>query len=62
MGPDVKSFLVAMHEALRPVLDADPPPQKGEIGLDYSRVPKIELRYDPFESGEAMKYSSPRES
>jgi|SRR5687768_8681308 hypothetical protein len=62
MGLDVKSFLVAMHEALRPVLDAVPPPQKGEIALDYSRVPKIELRYDPFESGEAMKYSSPRGS
>ena len=62
MGLDVKSFLAAMHEALRPVLEATPLPQKGEIALDYGRVPKIELKYDPFETGEAMKYSSPGRS
>ena len=59
MGLDVKSFLAAMHEALRPVLEANPPPQKGQIELDVSRVPKIELRYDPFATGEASKYSRP---
>jgi len=59
MGLDVKSFLAAMREALRPVLDANPLPQKGEIELDVSRAPKIALAYDPFESGEAMKFSKP---
>ena len=59
MGLDVKSFLERMHEALRPVLDANPLPQKGEIELDVTRAPKIELAYDPFETGEAMKYRAP---
>ena len=59
MGLDVKSFLAAMREALRPVLEADPLPQKGEIELDFSRAPKIALKYDPFETGEAEKYSRP---
>lgn len=60
MGLDVKSFLAAMHHALRPVLAADPPPQKGEIELDLSRTPSIKLSYDPFETGEAIKYSTPQ--
>src|SRR5688500_13019189 len=59
MGLDVKSFLAEMREALRPVLESDPLPQKGEIELDYSRAPKIALKYDPFENGEAEKYSRP---
>ena len=59
MGLDVKSFLAAMHEVLRPVLDAKPLPQKGEITLDYTRVPRIELKYDPFATGEADKYRQP---
>ena len=59
MGLDVKRFLQSMHEALRPVLDAKPLPQKGEITLDYKRVPKIALKYDPFENGEALRYSRP---
>ena len=59
MGLDVESFLVAMRHALRPVLEADPLPAKGEIELDVARAPKIALRYDPFETGEAEKYSRP---
>jgi hypothetical protein len=57
MGLDLKSFLAAMREALRPVLDADPLPQKGQIVLDPSRMPLIRLAYDPFETGEAARYS-----
>ena len=48
-----------MRESLRPVIDADPLPEKGQIELDLSRVPKIELSYDPFETGEAQRYSKP---
>ena len=59
MGLDVKAFLAAMREALRPVLEADPLPGKGEIELDDSRAPKIALQYDPFANGEAEKYSKP---
>ena len=59
MGLDVKDFLSKMHEALRPVLEANPLPEKGQIRLDYSRVPHIELMYDPFATGEADKYSRP---
>ena len=59
MGLDVKSFLAAMREALRPVLDADPLPAKGAIELDPSRVPTIALSYDPFTTGEAERYSRP---
>ena len=60
MGLDVKSFLAAMHEALRPVLEAQPTPQKGQIQLDPARVPRIALQYDPFATGEALKYARPR--
>ena len=59
MGLDVGRFLGEMREALRPVLDADPLPEKGGIALDVSRTPKIELLYDPFENGEAQRYSRP---
>jgi uncharacterized protein len=59
MGLDLKGFLIEMREALRPVLEADPLPAKGEIELDDSRTPKIALHYDPFENGEALKYSRP---
>ena len=59
MGLDVRRFLGEMHAALRPVLDADPLPEKGEIELDVSRTPKIALLYDPFENGEAQRYGKP---
>ena len=59
MGLDVKNFLAAMREVLGPVLEADPLPAKGAIELDPARVPKISLQYDPFECGEADKYSRP---
>src|SRR5437763_16696586 len=31
MGLDVPGFLADMHEALRPVLEAEPVPQKGQV-------------------------------
>src|SRR6476620_6743197 len=60
MGLDVPGFLGAMREVLRPVIEADPLPERGEIELDLARCPKIELLYDPFERGEAQKYSRPQ--
>ena len=59
MGLDLRKFLGEMREALRPVISADPLPEKGQIELDLSRVPTIRLEYDPFESGEAQRYSKP---
>ena len=59
MGVDVTKFLAEMRDALREVLEADPLPEKGQIELDLSRTPKIELKYDPFENGEAQRYSKP---
>ena len=59
MGLDVKTFLSQMHAVLRPVLEANPVPERGEIELDCSIVPKIELIYDPFETGEAERYDKP---
>ena len=59
MGLDVKGFLARMREALRPVLDASPLPQKGQIALDPTTVPTIELSYDPFATGEAVQFSRP---
>jgi predicted metal-dependent hydrolase len=59
MGLDVKSFLAAMRAALGPVLDAKSLPAKGEITLDPSSAPRIALHYDPFENGEAARYSRP---
>lgn len=58
MGLDVNAFLAAMERALYPVLTADPLPAKGEIELDPSTTPTIELLYDPFETGEAQRYAS----
>jgi uncharacterized protein len=59
MGLEVRLFLEAMHRTLRPVLEADPLPEKGAIVLDLSSVPRIELKYDPFENGEAERYRRP---
>ena len=59
MGLDVTRFLAEMREVLRPVVEADPLPGKGEITLDPSRAPRIELLNDPFESGEAARYGKP---
>jgi hypothetical protein len=59
MGLRVKDFLAAMQRVLGPVLAANPVPEKGVIELDESLVPKIELIYDPFETGEAAMYSKP---
>src|SRR5438477_12890603 len=36
MGLDVTRFLAEMHDALRPVLEANPVPEKGTIQLDAS--------------------------
>lgn len=60
MGLKVREFLAKMHQALRPVLQADPLPQRGQIQLDLASTPKIELSYDPFETGEAAQYAHPR--
>jgi predicted metal-dependent hydrolase len=59
MGLDVPKFLDEMRQVLRPVIEADPAPERGEIELDLSRCPKIKLLYDPFETGEAQKHSRP---
>jgi hypothetical protein len=48
-----------MHATLKPVLDLTPIPDRGAITLDHSTVPKIELMYDPFETGEAEKFDKP---
>src|SRR3954465_9963781 len=47
MGLDVTTFLDDMRDVLRPVIEADPLPEKGRIELDLSRTPKIKLQYDP---------------
>jgi len=60
MGLDVKPFLSKMHEVLRPVVEANPIPQRGEITLDHSQAPRFELLYDPFETGEAAKFDRPQ--
>jgi hypothetical protein len=59
MGLEVTKFLAEMREALRPVIEADPLPGKGQIELDLRRTPKIALQYDPFSNGEAARYSTP---
>ena len=59
MGLDVTKFLEQMREVLRPVVDADPLPEKGQIELDLASTPKIRLQYDPFANGEAERYSKP---
>ena len=55
MGLEWNKFLNEMHDTLRPVLEADPLPERGQIVLDLSRTPKIALKYDPFETGEAER-------
>ena len=60
MGLNVEEFLKRMRDALAPVLDARPLPEKGEIELDTASLPVITLLYDPFETGEAQQYSRPR--
>ncbi len=60
MGLNVPAFLTQMREILRPVIEAEPVPERGEIELDLSRCPKIELVYDPFENGEAQKFIRPQ--
>jgi len=57
MGLEVGKFLQAMQAVLRPVVDADPLPEKGAIALDLATAPTIGLKYDPFETGEAQKYN-----
>lgn len=59
MGLEVKAFLLKMYHMLAPVVEASPLPEKGQIKLDPSNAPQIELRYDPFETGEAQKYTKP---
>lgn len=59
MGLDIPKFLGAMREALRPVVESDPLPERGGIALDLTRVPKIELLFDPFETDEPARYSKP---
>ena len=55
MGLDVPRFLADMDKALQPVVSADPLPERGQIQLDVSLVPRICLAYDPFENGEAER-------
>ncbi|MFI5381324.1 MAG: DUF309 domain-containing protein [Tepidisphaerales bacterium] len=55
MGLDVPRFLAEMEEMLRPVVSADPLPERGAIELDTSLAPRISLAYDPFENGEAER-------
>lgn len=60
MGLNLARFMREMETALRPVLSANPLPPKGQIALDLSTAPKINLEYDPFESGEAERYNQMR--
>jgi hypothetical protein len=59
MGLEVGRFLERMREVLGPVVERVPLPQNGEIELDVSKAPQISLLYDPFETGEAQRYSRP---
>ena len=59
MGLNVTGFLERMDEVLKPVLEANPLPEKGGITLDLSCTPNIALEYDPFETGEAARYNQP---
>jgi hypothetical protein len=59
MGLAIKPFLDAMRAALAPVIDANPLPEQGSITLDPSKAPTIELKYDPFETGEAARCGTP---
>ncbi|HEX8524224.1 MAG TPA: DUF309 domain-containing protein [Tepidisphaeraceae bacterium] len=57
MGLAVVDFLGRMREALEPVVLQEPLAEKGTIELDEAICPKIELIYDPFETGEAQRYN-----
>jgi uncharacterized protein len=59
MGLNVPRFLSEMHAVLKPVVEADELPKKGQIELDLSKVPTIRLEYDPFQTGEAERYNRP---
>lgn len=59
MGLDLRRFLAAMRDLLRPIVEADPLPARGEITLDPDRAPTLTLLYDPFENGEAARYARP---
>jgi uncharacterized protein len=59
MGLDVAKFLADMRTVLRPVVEANPPLDRGQIELDLATTPKIALLYDPFENGEAAQYARP---
>ncbi len=59
MGLDIQSFLANIERVLRPVLLANPVPEKGTIDLDLSSVTPIKLLHDPFETGEAQRYDHP---
>jgi hypothetical protein len=55
MGLDVQTFLSQMRQSLRSVIEATPIPERGQITLDFTKVPTIRLQYDPFETPEAQK-------
>ncbi len=55
----MKAFLAKMQDVLQPVVGADPLPEKGQIRLELSKAPRIELLYDPFERGEAQQFAKP---
>ena len=57
MGLEIAPFLEQMRLALLPVIAADPLPEKGQIQLDLATLPHIALKYDPFETGEALFYN-----
>jgi hypothetical protein len=59
MGLNLPPFLDQMADVLRPVVEADPLPEKGQIQLELSKTPRITLEYDPFETGEAGQYRRP---
>ena len=59
MGLELPPFLSAMRQALSPVIDSSVDLQKGQIELDETTVPVIRLMYDPFETGEAQRFSRP---
>ena len=56
----VADYLAKMQQVLAPVVGADPLPEKGQIQLELSKTPRIELMYDPFETGEAQQFAGPQ--
>ena len=44
---------------LDPVITQNPLPGRGQINLDPASTPRITLRYDPFDAGEAEKFDHP---